>query len=75
MDLNELQGKVLKVNLARHTKAPIQGLGNRAGSSKFVRSSMFRSDLFGLVWESEEWLKDHAKPLSESGGPFSHLRP
>ena len=36
MDLNELQGKVLKVNLARHTKAPIQGLGNRAGSSEFV---------------------------------------
>jgi len=50
MDLNELQGRVLKVNLARHTKAPIQGLGNRA------------------VWESEEWLKEHAKPLSESGG-------
>ncbi|KAF9783873.1 RNA-binding domain-containing protein [Thelephora terrestris] len=50
MDLNELQGKVLKVNLARHTKAPIQGLGNRA------------------VWESEEWLKENAKPLAESGG-------
>ncbi|KAF9645923.1 RNA-binding domain-containing protein [Thelephora ganbajun] len=50
MDLNELQGKVLKVNLARHTKAPVQGLGNRA------------------VWESEEWLKEHVKPLSESGG-------
>jgi len=68
MDLNELQGRVLKVNLARHTKAPIQGLGNRAGSSKFVRSSTFHSDLFCLVWESEEWLKEHAKPLSESGG-------
>jgi len=50
MDLNELQGRVLKVNLARHTKAPIQGLGNRA------------------VWESEEWLKENAKPLAESGG-------
>lgn len=36
MDLNELQGRVLKVNLARHTKAPIQGLGNRAGSSKLI---------------------------------------
>jgi len=21
-----------------------------------------------LVWESEEWLKQHVKPLSESGG-------
>lgn len=69
MDLNELQGRVLKVNLARHTKAPIQGLGNRAGSSKFVRSSIFCPDLLRLVWESEEWLKENAKPLAESGGP------
>jgi len=30
MDLNELQGKVIKVNLARPMKGPIQPLGNRA---------------------------------------------
>ena len=24
--------------------------------------------MFPLVWESEEWLKQHVKPLSESGG-------
>ncbi|KAH9926201.1 RNA-binding domain-containing protein [Fomitopsis serialis] len=30
MDLNELKGRVLKVNLARHVKAPLQGAGNRA---------------------------------------------
>lgn len=26
-----------------------------------------------LVWESEEWLKQHVKPLSESGGVKSKL--
>jgi RNA recognition motif-containing protein len=31
MDLNELQGKVIKVNLARPMKGPIQPQGNRAG--------------------------------------------
>ena len=31
MDLNELRGKVIKVNLARPMKGPIQPLGNRAG--------------------------------------------
>ncbi|KAF8746076.1 hypothetical protein AX14_000139 [Amanita brunnescens Koide BX004] len=50
MDLNELRGKVIKVNLARPMKGPIQPLGNRA------------------VWESEEWLREYAKPLAESGG-------
>ncbi|KAG2034901.1 hypothetical protein BDR03DRAFT_935094 [Suillus americanus] len=50
MDLNELRGRVLKVNQAK----PMKGLqppdGNRA------------------IWESEEWLKQHAKPLAQSGG-------
>ena len=69
MDSNELQGKVLKVNLARHTKAPIQGLGNRAGASQVCVIFDPPPDLLGLVWESEEWLKENAKPLSESGGP------
>lgn len=32
MDINELHGKVLKVNLARNTKLPTQGAGNRAGA-------------------------------------------
>ncbi|CCM02375.1 uncharacterized protein FIBRA_04470 [Fibroporia radiculosa] len=30
MDLNELNGRVLKVNIARQVKAPVQGAGNRA---------------------------------------------
>ncbi|KAF9053729.1 hypothetical protein BDZ89DRAFT_1205296 [Hymenopellis radicata] len=50
MDMNELSGHVLKVNLARPMKTPMQLGGNRA------------------VWESEEWLKEHVKPLAESGG-------
>ncbi|KAF9246492.1 RNA-binding domain-containing protein [Melanogaster broomeanus] len=51
MDLNELRGRVLKVNIARPIKASIQpGAGNRA------------------IWESEEWLMQHAKPLAQSGG-------
>lgn len=33
MDLNELKGRVLKVNLARQVKAPVQGAGNRASES------------------------------------------
>lgn len=32
MDLNELKGRVLKVNLARQVKAPVQGAGNRAST-------------------------------------------
>ncbi|KAF8136384.1 RNA-binding domain-containing protein [Boletus edulis] len=51
MDLNELRGRVIKVNIARPIKAAIQpGAGNRA------------------VWESEDWLRQYAKPLAESGG-------
>lgn len=33
MDMNELRGKVLKVNLARPMKGPVQPMGNRAGVS------------------------------------------
>ncbi|KAM5531209.1 hypothetical protein V8D89_015127 [Ganoderma adspersum] len=50
MDLNELNGRVLRVNLARPMKGPTQAAGNRA------------------IWESEDWLRKHAKPLSQSGG-------
>lgn len=32
MDLNELRGKVLRVNLARPSKMPVQGLGNKASA-------------------------------------------
>lgn len=32
MDMNELHGKVLKVNLARPMKTPMQLGGNRAGT-------------------------------------------
>ncbi|KAF8954701.1 hypothetical protein BDZ97DRAFT_1863185 [Flammula alnicola] len=50
MDMNELKGRVLKVNLARPMKAALNLTGNRA------------------IWESEEWLKEHVKPLAQSGG-------
>ncbi|KAF5310954.1 hypothetical protein D9619_007774 [Psilocybe cf. subviscida] len=50
MDMNELKGRVLKVNLARPMKAGLNPQGNRA------------------VWESEEWLQEHVKPLAQSGG-------
>ncbi|THH33838.1 hypothetical protein EUX98_g255 [Antrodiella citrinella] len=51
MDLNELRGKVIRVNLARPMKTPLQGIqGSKA------------------IWESEEWLKQYAKPLGQSGG-------
>ena len=33
MDMNELGGRVLKVNLARPMKGQLQAGGNRAGSS------------------------------------------
>ncbi|PPQ76420.1 hypothetical protein CVT26_013077 [Gymnopilus dilepis] len=51
MDMNELKGRILKVNLARPMKTAAANLsGNRA------------------IWESEEWLKEHVKPLAQSGG-------
>lgn len=41
MDLNELNGRVLKVNLARQIRAPSQGAGNRA-SKRIARYVMRR---------------------------------
>lgn len=32
MDLNELRGRVVRVNLARPMKAPASGMGNRASA-------------------------------------------
>ncbi|KAF8802248.1 RNA-binding domain-containing protein [Phlegmacium glaucopus] len=55
MDMNELKGRVLKVNLARPMKGTLQPNGNRA------------------IWESEEWLKEHVKPLAQSGGVQGRL--
>ena len=72
MDLNELNGRVLRVNLARPMKGPTQAPGNRASMSS--RLSKVPPTLLTAVcsavavWESEEWLKEYAKPLAESGG-------
>lgn len=50
MDMNELNGRVIKVNLARPMKGQLEASSNRA------------------IWESEEWLQQHVKPLAQSGG-------
>jgi len=55
MDLNELKGRVLRVNLARPMKVSMNPQENRA------------------IWESEEWLKEHVKPLAQSGGVQGRL--
>lgn len=49
MDMNELRGKVLKVNLARPMKTPLQLGGNRAGMSflNSVARSLFISAKYG----------------------------
>jgi peptidyl-prolyl isomerase E (cyclophilin E) len=79
MDLNELKGRVVKVNLAKPMKgllsAPVQ---NRASALMFgtrlLRQILILYSL--LVWESEEWLQEHVKPLAESGGkPTPFLLP
>lgn len=72
MDLNELKGRVLKVNLARQVKAPVQGAGNRASTlPRILRARLNGSSGLTAVWESEEWLKHYAKPLGRSGGEYS----
>lgn len=75
MDLNELKGKVLKVNIARPLKGgAIVPSGNRA--SKFCswifailhHANWFRS----AVWESEEWLQEYGKkPVQAAYGDTS----
>ena len=78
MDMNELKGKVLKVNLARPMKTlALNPQSNRASASFFalyckmtyIPSCFF----FGAVWESEEWLKEHVKPLAQAGGVQSRF--
>lgn len=78
MDLNELRGRVLRVNLARPQKMALQGSGNHASPypiSPLPFISYFRIRILKLtcfvsliVWESEEWLRENAKPLGQSGG-------
>jgi peptidyl-prolyl isomerase E (cyclophilin E) len=69
MDLNELRGRVLKVNIARPMKTAIQpGAGNRASTFTALLCLPTNSYILLVVWESEEWLKQHAKPLAQSGG-------
>jgi peptidyl-prolyl isomerase E (cyclophilin E) len=67
MDMNELRGRILKVSLAR----PMKGVPRRLATEQ-VSQCPFVCDVFlntpHLVWESEEWLKQYAKPLSGSGG-------
>ena len=79
MDMNELKGRVLKVNLARPMKGALQPNGNRASKlllcfyslHALYTDAMF---LFTIsVWESEEWLKEHVKPLAQSGGVYYHF--
>ncbi|KAJ7063327.1 hypothetical protein C8F01DRAFT_1209638 [Mycena amicta] len=54
MDLNELHGRVVKVNLAR----PNKGLAQQPGGNRATSA----------VWESEEWIKQYSLPLAKSGG-------
>ena len=71
MDMNELQGRVLKVNLARPMKGALQPNGNRASKCSRFFFSIFLMLMFLFyisVWDSEEWLKEHVKPLAQSGG-------
>jgi peptidyl-prolyl isomerase E (cyclophilin E) len=53
MDMNELNGRVLKVNLARPSRT-------------LAQPSFYH--FFHSVWENEDWLKAHVKPLAQSGG-------
>lgn len=77
MDMNELKGRVLKVNIARPMKGALQPNGNWASKCSsflffYLRCILMLTVptfLFTIsVWESEEWLKEHVKPLAQSGG-------
>ncbi len=65
MDMNELNGHVLKVNIAKTTKIAGQGLGNRAGVFRVMKHGIpihLRSlGVRGLV-------EAVRKPLDQSGG-------
>jgi hypothetical protein len=64
-----IHGKVVKVNLAKAMK--VEANPNRAGKFKaynMTRTIILKIHAQKIVWESEEWLKEHAKPLDESNG-------
>ncbi|KAF9521119.1 hypothetical protein BS47DRAFT_1335220 [Hydnum rufescens UP504] len=50
MDLNEFNGRVIRVNLAR----PQKGVLANGGYGR-------------AIWESEEWLQEHARPVGSGG--------
>jgi peptidyl-prolyl isomerase E (cyclophilin E) len=75
MDMNEFRGRVLKVNLAKPQRGPVQGAGNRASTCQqalqtciFSSSSPLGLTLIDLVWESEDWLQTHAQHAANRGG-------
>ena len=45
----------------------------RLSSPCTVRWLIFLCVFFGAVWESEEWLKEHVKPLAQAGGVQSRF--
>lgn len=68
MDMNELRGKILKVSIARPMKGVTPATGNRASESCSHVCCTFANEASFSVWESEEWLKQYAKPLTGGGG-------
>lgn len=68
MDLNELRGRVLKVNQAKPMKSLQPPDGNRASTYYFDKLLTSSQSFLPTVWESEEWLQEFAKPLAQSGG-------
>lgn len=68
---------MLKCNMARPMKGgqrdAMMGGSNRAGSfrASLTLASTSReltADRNTVVWANEEWLKEHALPLAQSGG-------
>ncbi len=76
MDMNELKGKVLKVNLARPAATVVLNpQANKASASLdfFFYKAIIDFIIILTVWESEEWLKEHVKPLAQAGGVQSRF--
>ena len=71
MDLNELRGRVLKVNLARPMKGLAQPDGSRASKTPTQEPALLLTSI--TVWESEDWLQKYAKPLAQSGGVIADI--
>ncbi|KAJ7916597.1 RNA-binding domain-containing protein [Mycena leptocephala] len=73
MDLNELHGRVIKVNLARPMKGLMQQPGgNRASAFANCIDAFFL--ITRLVWESEEWLQPmHCRFHRVEVGTFAHV--